>query len=82
MTGLDPVEARGAGGNRRSFAGAVSRIAEALAERKLCLRAVEMTRRGNRGKLEERSFPPFPPRLGIRQKARDSHSPDDRTNTQ
>ena len=26
-------------------------------------RAVEMTRPGNRGKLKERSFPPFPPRL-------------------
>ncbi len=36
-------------------------------------RAVEMTRRGNAGKLQEQSFPAFPPRLEIPPRARDSH---------
>ncbi len=35
--------------------------------------AVEMTRRGNRGKVQPPTFPPFPPRLEIPQRTRDSH---------
>src|SRR5208283_4431890 len=38
-----------------------------------CGFAVEMTRRGNRGKVLPPTFPPFPPRLEIPQKTRDSN---------
>jgi len=39
--------------------------------------AVEMTRRGNRGKVKSRTFPRFPQRLETRTKRGFPHSPSD-----
>ena len=53
----------------------VFRLSTEIREQSPSPHAVEMPRRGKRGKLKTASFPPFPPRLEIRRKAPDSHIP-------